>query len=224
MKILLVEDDPKVTDSIQNMSSLQGIDCEVIDNGLDAYYQTRREDYDVIVIDIMLPEINGIDLLKQIRESGNNTPILMLTALSSVDNKVKSLDLGADDYMVKPVSAKEFFARIRALIRRNDTNTRDNRIIFSDIEYFPYKQQLFIKGKKLPITKRESMVLEILLRNSEQTVETETFIQAIWGRSVPKNNLEILIRNVRRLLEIGHSDTRIRNIRSVGYMLENKPF
>ena len=135
MRILFIEDEVKITDALQELCKIQNIDCDVANDGEEGLLFALNPIYDVIVLDIMLPMKSGLEILKEVRDRDITTPVLMLTAKGTVDDKVKGLDLGADDYLIKPFSAKELFARIRALSRRPDHEIKGEIISFEDVSF-----------------------------------------------------------------------------------------
>ena len=135
MRILFIEDETKITDALQELCKIQNIDCDVANDGEEGLLFALNPIYDVIVLDIMLPLKSGLEILKEIRDRDITTPVLMLTAKGTVDDKVKGLDLGADDYLIKPFSAKELFARIRALSRRPNNEIKGETIDFEDVSF-----------------------------------------------------------------------------------------
>ena len=164
MRILFIEDEIKITDALQELCKIQNIDCDVANDGEEGLLFALNPIYDVIVLDIMLPLKSGLEILKEIREGDIKTPVLMLTAKGTVDDKVKGLDLGADDYLVKPFSAKELFARIRALSRRPDQDIKGEIITYEDLEFNTKKNVLEAKGTEYKLSVKESKILEMLLK------------------------------------------------------------
>lgn len=223
MKILCIEDDKNVTDGLKILCEFQGMDVDVFNDGLQGLKSALETEYDVIVLDIMLPSVNGFEILSQLRRNGSTTPILMLTARGTIDDKVKSLNLGADDYMVKPFSAKEFFARVRALSRRKkDEEVQDDNVLtFNDLVFYPYRNVLELNGQNIRLTHKEARILELFLRNTNKILSRENIIERVWGyqTEIDKNNLEIYIHRLRDKLK--DSKARISTIRKMGYILEN---
>ena len=142
MRILFIEDEVKITDALQELCKIQNIDCDVANDGEEGLLFALNPIYDVIVLDIMLPMKSGLEILKEVRDRDITTPVLMLTAKGTVDDKVKGLDLGADDYLIKPFSAKELFARIRALSRRPDHEIKGEIISFEDVSFNTKKNMM----------------------------------------------------------------------------------
>jgi len=165
MRILFVEDEKKITDALQELCKIQNIDCDIANDGEEGLLFALNPIYDVIVLDIMLPIKSGIEILQQIRDQGINTPVLMLTAKGTIDDKVKGLDMGADDYLIKPFSAKELFARIRALGRRPDHGIKGETIVFEDVSFNTKKNILQTVNKEFKLSVKEA-------KNSGNAVKT----------------------------------------------------
>lgn len=222
MRILFVEDEKKITDALQELCKIQNIDCDVANDGEEGLLFALNPIYDVIVLDIMLPLKSGIEILQQIREQGINTPVLMLTAKGTIDDKVKGLDQGADDYLVKPFSAKELFARIRALGRRPDHGIKGETIEFEDVSFNTKKNVLQTEEKEFKLSVKEAKILEMLLKRPNQVFTREQILDRVWGfdKEVNENNIEIYVHNLRK--KILNTQVKIDTIRGVGYTLGKK--
>ncbi|NLN97906.1 MAG: response regulator transcription factor [Eubacteriaceae bacterium] len=219
MRILFIEDEIKITDALQELCKIQNIDCDVANDGEEGLLFALNPIYDVIVLDIMLPLKSGLEILKEIREGDIKTPVLMLTAKGTVDDKVKGLDLGADDYLVKPFSAKELFARIRALSRRPDQDIKGEIITYEDLEFNTKKNVLEAKGTEYKLSVKESKILEMLLKRPNQVFTREQILDRVWGfdKEVNENNIEIYVHNLRK--KILDTNVKIDTIRGVGYSI-----
>ncbi|HEY5557573.1 response regulator transcription factor [Acetobacterium sp.] len=222
MRILFVEDEKKITDALQELCKIQNIDCDIANDGEEGLLFALNPIYDVIVLDIMLPIKSGIEILQQIREQGINTPVLMLTAKGTIDDKVKGLDLGADDYLIKPFSAKELFARIRALGRRPDHGIKGETIVFEDVNFNTKKNILQTAEKEFKLSVKEAKILEMLLKRPNQVFTREQILDRVWGfdKEVNENNIEIYVHNLRK--KIINTQVKIDTIRGVGYTLGKK--
>lgn len=222
MRILFVEDEVKITDALRELCTIQNIDCDIANDGEEGMLFAMNPIYDVIVLDIMLPHKSGLDILKELRESGNTTPVLMLTAKGTVDDRVKGLDLGADDYLVKPFSAKELFARIRALSRRPDNEISGEIITFEDVSFNVQKNTLTANGVEYKLSVKEAKILEMLIKRPNQVFTREQILDRVWGfeKEVNENNIEIYVHNLRKKLK--DSRVKIDTIRGVGYTLAQK--
>ncbi|UYO61766.1 response regulator transcription factor [Acetobacterium wieringae] len=222
MRILFVEDEKKITDVLQELCKIQNIDCDIANDGEEGLLFALNPIYDVIVLDIMLPIKSGIEILQQIRDQGINTPVLMLTAKGTIDDKVKGLDLGADDYLIKPFSAKELFARIRALGRRPDHGIKGETIVFEDVSFNTKKNILQTESKEFKLSVKEAKILEMLLKRPNQVFTREQILDRVWGfdKEVNENNIEIYVHNLRK--KIVDTQVKIDTIRGVGYTLGKK--
>ena len=216
MRILFVEDEKKITDALQELCKIQNIDCDIANDGEEGLLFALNPIYDVIVLDIMLPIKSGIEILQQIRDQGINTPVLMLTAKGTIDDKVKGLDLGADDYLIKPFSAKELFARIRALGRRPDHGIKGETIVFEDVSFNTKKNILQTENKEFKLSVKEAKILEMLLKRPNQVFTREQILDRVWGfdKEVNENNIEIYVHNLRK--KIVDTQVKIDTIRGVG--------
>ena len=202
MRILFIEDEKKITDALKELCRIQNIDCDVANDGEEGLLFALNPIYDVIVLDIMLPGKNGLEILKEVRDHDITTPILLLTAKGTVDDKVKGLDLGADDYLVKPFSAKELFARIRALSRRPDNEIKGECIDFEDVSFNTKKNTLITKSNEYKLSVKESKILEMLIKRPNQVFTREQILDRVWGfdKEVNENNIEIYVHNLRKKL------------------------
>ncbi|MDI3536424.1 MAG: two-component system, OmpR family, response regulator QseB [Eubacteriaceae bacterium] len=222
MRILFVEDEKKITDALQELCRIQNIDCDIANDGEEGLLFALNPIYDVIVLDIMLPLKSGTEILQQIRDQGISTPVLMLTAKGTIDDKVKGLDMGADDYLVKPFSAKELFARIRALGRRPDHGIKGETIVFEDVSFNTKKNVLQTEEQEFKLSVKEAKILEMLLKRPNQVFTREQILDRVWGfdKEVNENNIEIYVHNLRK--KIANTQVKIDTIRGVGYTLGKK--
>ncbi|MSS19901.1 response regulator transcription factor [Pseudoramibacter porci] len=219
MRILFIEDETKITDALKELCRIQSIDCDVANDGEEGLLFALNPIYDVVVLDIMLPGKNGLEILKEVRDHDITTPILLLTAKGTVDDKVKGLDLGADDYLVKPFSAKELFARIRALSRRPDNEIKGECIDFEDVSFNTKKNTLITKSDEYKLSVKESKILEMLIKRPNQVFTREQILDRVWGfdKEVNENNIEIYVHNLRK--KLADTDVKIDTIRGVGYTM-----
>ena len=222
MRILFIEDEVKITDALQELCKIQNIDCDVANDGEEGLLFALNPIYDVIVLDIMLPMKSGLEILKEVRDRDITTPVLMLTAKGTVDDKVKGLDLGADDYLIKPFSAKELFARIRALSRRPDHEIKGEIISFEDISFNTKKNMMQTPENEYKLSVKEAKILEMLLKRPNQVFTREQILDRVWGfdKEVNENNIEIYVHNLRK--KLANTNVKIDTIRGVGYSLSKK--
>jgi DNA-binding response OmpR family regulator len=198
MRILFVEDEKKITDALQELCRIQNIDCDIANDGEEGLLFALNPIYDVIVLD------------------------MMLTAKGTIDDKVKGLDMGADDYLVKPFSAKELFARIRALGRRPDHGIKGETIVFEDVSFNTKKNVLQTEEQEFKLSVKEAKILEMLLKRPNQVFTREQILDRVWGfdKEVNENNIEIYVHNLRK--KIANTQVKIDTIRGVGYTLGKK--
>jgi DNA-binding response OmpR family regulator len=222
VKILIVEDEVKLTQALEFLFNKQKIDVEIANDGEEGLMLAEKDIYDVIVLDIMLPNVSGLEIVRIIREKGIKTPVIMLTAKDTVDDKVLGLDSGADDYLVKPFATKELIARVRALGRRKSTEYINERYEFNDIAYSPKNFELSILGNNIKIPKKEGDLLEMLISRPGQVFTRDQIVDRLWGleSDVLENNIEIYIHHLRKRLE--DTNTKIETIRGVGYIIKER--
>jgi DNA-binding response OmpR family regulator len=219
MRILFVEDEVKVTEALKELCTVQKIDCDIANDGDEGLMYALKPVYDVVILDIMLPGINGLDILKEMRQKEIHTPVLMLTAKDTIDDKVKGLDYGADDYMVKPFSAKELFARIRALSRRVETEIKKGKIVLEDVTIDEESNILEIEDKTYNLSFKEAKLFEMFIKRPDQVFTREQILDRVWGfdSEVNENNIEIYVHNLRKKLK--KSKLKIDTVRGIGYKL-----
>lgn len=219
MKVLFVEDEKKVTEALKELCKMQNIQCDVANDGEEGLLFALNQIYDVIILDIMLPQKSGIEILQELREQGNKTPVLLLTAKDTVDDKVKGLDAGADDYLVKPFSAKELFARLRALGRRIDSDYVENTMTIGNFTFDLDNFSASIDGEPVKLSYKEGLLLEMLIKRPDQVFSREQILDRVWGfdADVNENNIEIYIHNLRKKLK--DAPIKIETLRSIGYRL-----
>ena len=222
MKVLIVEDEKDLACVLSEMLKQEGYIVNKVHNGIDGLDYALTNTYDVIILDIMLPQMIGIEVLKEIRKNGINSSVLLLTAKSEVEDKINGLDNGADDYLTKPFVTKEFLARVRALSRRNNKQYLGNQLTFGDILVDKHKHELIKDTQKIKLSQKEYSILEMLIVNKGNTISKEQFVQKIWGydTDIEYNSIEVYISFVRRKLNAIHSNVKINTIRSLGYALE----
>jgi DNA-binding response OmpR family regulator len=222
MRILLVEDEERLSQALVEIFKKNRIGIDSVYNGPDGLKYARTEIYDVIILDIMLPGMDGITILKTMREEHNSVPVLLLTAKDEVIDKVRGLDSGADDYMTKPFSTDELLARIRALSRRKG-DVKEDTILFGDLTLNIKNCELANKsGESLKLSLKEYQIIDLLFQNPHQVITKENIIEKIWGTdsSAEYNNVEVYISFLRKKMEFLKVKTEIRTARGIGYSLE----
>jgi len=220
MKLLIIEDEKQVADNLKEGLEQHRYSVDVAYNGKDGYYLTQEYDYDIIILDLMLPDIDGEDLCRKLRNDKNQSFILMLTAKKQLNNIIKGLDCGADDYLTKPFEFSELLARIRALLRRSSKH-KNNILSASDISMDIEKEKVSISGREVQLTKKEYMILEYLLRNKGQLISRNQVLEHAWDRNVNifTNIVDTHIKNLRK--KLGKSGRLIKTVYGSGYRILN---
>ena len=222
MRILIAEDDPKLLKSLTHIFELNKYVVDGVDNGNDAFELASSDEYDGLVLDIMMPGMDGLSLLKKLRTNGITTPALFLTAKTEVEQRIEGLDAGADDYLPKPFSTGELLARVRAMLRRKDNFVPD-MLTFGSLSLNRSTYELICNGKSQPLSGKEFQVMEMLMQNFNVIVTAEQFITHIWGwdASVDTSVIWVHISNIRKKLEKLSSSVTIKFVRGTGYILED---
>ena len=222
MRLLLVEDENRMAQALCEILRLEKYEVDHYANGQDGLAAIESNIYDIVILDVMLPGMNGYEIAKRARQKGIRTPILMLTAKAELDDKVTGLDSGADDYMTKPFMAKELLARLRALGRRN-INTPDGTLTYGDISLDTNTSTLSCKvsGQSVRLSEKEYRILEYLISNSKQILTREQLAVKIWGfeSDAEYNNVEVYMSFTRKKLAFVGAKTEIKAVRGVGYEL-----
>lgn len=222
MKLLLAEDELSLAKAIVRILEKNNYTAEAVHTGEDALEYIENGDYDAAILDIMMPKMDGITVLRKLREQGNRIPILMLTAKSEVDDKVLGLDSGANDYLTKPFDTKELLARIRVLTRSQ--NTADSKIMFGNISLDRATFELSSKTGSFRLANKEFQMMEIFMSNPGRLVSTERLMEKIWGydSDAEINVVWVYISYLRKKLAALQADVWIRASRNAGYALEEK--
>ena len=222
MRILLVEDDENLCYTLQYQLEQEGFLVDTCMDGEDALFFIRERVHDLILLDRMLPSMDGISVLKALRREKIFTPVIFLKALSSLQDKITGLDCGADDYMVKPFAFEELMARIRCLSRRPQKWEGSSVISLGDISFDPDQKKLFCHTKECSLSKKEGALMEIFLRNPGQILPRQTLLSRVWGpdSEVEDGNLDNYIYFLRRRLRSVDSRLELKAVRGVGYQLE----
>lgn len=220
MKILIIEDEPILARNIQKALQLEeNYIAEVVMNGLDGLTKVQHEEFDCVICDVMLPEIDGFTICREVRKKGTSTPIILLTALDSIEKKVEGLDAGADDYLTKPFELKELMARVRALLRR-DTPTRNPILSVDGIKFDTNKKQVTNNEKKVELSPKEFALFEFLLRNKGVAKNRIDIIKHVWGEreeSLFSKTLDVHIAYLRQKL----GKKVITTVPGTGYMIDD---
>ncbi len=222
MKLLLVEDSLQLNKALSTVLKRNSFVVDSAFDGEEALLFLEQFQYDVVILDVMLPKVNGFEVLKTIREKHNSTPVIMLTAKSTVEDKIHGLDLGADDYLAKPFAVDELLARIRALLRRKP-NYEDNELIsFKDLK-LDINNYLLIKDEdKVILTNKETQIMALLMKANGNMISLDTISKSAWDIDSysTSENVWVYISYLRKKLESIHAVTKIKSIRYQGYYLE----
>lgn len=222
MKLLLVEDEKQLSEALQQILIKNKYSVDAVYSGDEGLDYALSDVYDVIILDIMLPKLNGIEILKMIRKRKISTPVILLTAKGSVEDKILGLDSGADDYLPKPFSPDELLARLRALTRRNGDFINENILEFSDIKLNLSTYDMEVNDNSITLTQKEFEILKYFMQRPKLVVSKDDLITKLWGfdSDIEHNNIEVYISFLRKKLAYVESNVKITTIRRVGYRLE----
>jgi two-component system copper resistance phosphate regulon response regulator CusR len=220
--ICLIEDEQKVAAFIRKGLEEQGYTVKASDNGVDGKKMLAQEKFDVVIMDVMLPDISGIELCKTIRESDNSTPILMLTALNQVHDKVQGLKAGADDYLVKPFHFSELLARLEALMRRNKSKEDNHLLTFDDLKLDTWTKTAERNGRQIALTAKEYTLLELFMRNPNKILSREYIAEQVWeiGFDTGTNFIDVYVNYLRKKIEKDFRSKLIHTVIGMGYILK----
>lgn len=224
MRILLAEDDRQLNSTLTYQLETEGFSVDSCLDGEEAYFYGEQNIYDVILLDRMLPHMEGTDVLTSLRKKVITAPVILITALGTLSDKVTGLDLGADDYLVKPFAFEELLARIRCVTRRPHTLTDPDTLTVADVTWQGSEGILTGPSGSCTLSKREASLLEIFLRSPGQTFPRQTLLLKVWGpeSNVEDGNLDNYIHFLRRRLQITGSRLQIKTVRGIGYSLQEK--
>ena len=219
-RIVVVDDDEVLRNAVRRALRLEGYDVEVAGDGEEGLAQLADMSADLVVLDVLMPVLDGITVCRRLRESGDRTPILMLTARDAVSDRVVGLEAGADDYLTKPFALEELLARVRALLRRSSPE-RAGSLRVGDLELNPRTRQVTRGGRAVDLTRTEFALLELLMRNAGVVLTREVIGERVWGfdESYGSNTLDVYIGYLRRKTEAGGEARMIHTVRGVGFVL-----
>jgi heavy metal response regulator len=222
MRILVVEDDKGTARFIQKGLSEEGFMTDVVSGGEEGQFMATTEIYDLIILDVMLPEINGFEVLRGIKQKGVSTPVLFLTAKDTKEDIIHGLDLGADDYLVKPFAFAELLARIRAVLRRGQTSDRMQKLIIGDLVLDRVTRQARREDKIIELTAKEFQLLEYMMRNKGQILTKTMILDRVWGYDfdTQSNIIEVHVNRLRAKVDKDFSTKLINTVRGVGYVVK----
>lgn len=224
MRILLIEDDHDLCYSLAFQLEKKGFSIDTCEDGEDATYYIKQSAYELILLDRMLPHVDGLTILRQLRAAGNDIPVILLTALGEVDDRITGLDTGADDYLVKPFAFEELLARIRCIRRRPRVWEADEKLSCKDVTYDAATSTLTGPSGSCTLSKREGALMEYLLQNANRTLTRMALLTRVWGpdAEVEEGNLDNYMYFIRRRLKSTGSGVTIKTIRGIGYQLLEK--
>ncbi|SIR39308.1 response regulator transcription factor [Peribacillus simplex] len=221
MKVLVVEDNVSLLESIRQILTDE-YEVDTADNGEDGLFMAQQSIYDIIILDVMLPGIDGFEIVRKIREAKIDTSVLFLTAKDALEDRVRGLEMGGDDYLVKPFQAPELKARIRALLRRSGIITLEQHVKYRNIELLEKEKDILIDGKVIKMTLKQFELLEYLIQNNGKILTREQIFDRIWGFDSDTTIaiVEVFIHHLRKKLEPFNYHKDIQTVRGIGYMLK----
>ena len=221
MKILLAEDEVDLNNIVTRYLKKNGYSVDSVLDGEEALDYLEYSEYDLVILDIMMPKVDGFEVIKKLRDKGNHTSVLMLTARDSADDKVKGLDLGADDYIVKPFDFNELMARIRAVVRRKYGNS-SNKLVIGDLILDTSEKSVTRAGKQIELTGKEYEVLEYLMQSKNRILSRDQIKEHVWDFDYEgdSNIIDVLIKNIRKKIDIEAGKQIIYTKRGLGYVIK----
>jgi two-component system, OmpR family, response regulator CiaR len=221
MKVLVVEDNVSLLESIRQILTDE-YEVDTADNGEDGLFMAQQSIYDIIILDVMLPGIDGFEIVRKIREAKIDTSVLFLTAKDALEDRVRGLEMGGDDYLVKPFQAPELKARIRALLRRSGIISLEQHVKYRNIELLEKEKDILVDGKVIKMTLKQFELLEYLIPNNGKILTREQIFDRIWGFDSDTTIaiVEVFIHHLRKKLEPFNYHKDIQTVRGIGYMLK----
>jgi two-component system response regulator MprA len=222
MRILVVDDEPAVREAVERALRLEGHDVLLAADGVEALQALDVRPPDAVVLDVLMPRVDGLELCRRLRGRGDRTPVLMLTARDAVSDRVAGLDAGADDYLVKPFALEELLARVRALLRRAVPEADQRPLRFADLELDPLAHEVRRGDRPIELTRTEFLLLDLFLRHPRQVLTRSVIFENVWGYDFgPRSNsLEVYMGYLRRKTESGGEPRLLHTVRGVGYVLK----
>jgi two-component system, OmpR family, copper resistance phosphate regulon response regulator CusR len=222
MKFLIVEDETKTGEYIKQGLCEAGFVVDLLHNGLDGYHQAMTESYDLLILDVMLPDLDGWMILKLLRKANKNVPVLFLTARDSIEDRVKGLELGADDYLVKPFAFAELLARVRTLLRRGANTAIELSLRIADLELDLARHRVSRSSQRIHLTVKEFLLLELLARHQGEVLPRSLISSQIWDMNFDSdtNVIDVAIRRLRAKIDDDFELKLIQTVRGMGYMID----
>ena len=222
MKILIVEDEIKTGEYLRQGFREAGFNADLVRTGVDGLHMAQEGDHDLIILDVMLPGMDGWQVLKSLRRNGQEMPVLFLTAKDHVDDRIKGLELGADDYLVKPFSFAELLARVRTILRRGRNGTEVTVLQVADLELDLLRRRVIRSGKRIDLTAKEFGLLELLMRRQGEVLPRSLIASQVWNMNFDSdsNVIEVAMRRLRAKVDDAYEVKLIQTVRGMGYVLE----
>ena len=222
MKILIVEDEPKTGEYLRQGLREAGFVVDLAQTGIDGLHLAEQGDFELVILDVMLPGLNGWQVLEALRKRGLNMPAMFLTAKDQVEDRVKGLELGADDYLVKPFSFAELLARVRTILRRGKSGTENTTLRVADLELDLLRRRVSRAGKRIDLTAKEFGLLELLMRRQGEVLPRSLIASQVWDMNFDSdtNVIEVAMRRLRVKIDEGQEVKLIQTVRGMGYVLE----
>ncbi|GAA5105722.1 heavy metal response regulator transcription factor [Orbus sasakiae] len=225
MKLLIVEDNQSMADYLKQGLTESGYIVDLLHDGVDGLHQALTQEYDLIILDIMLPKLDGLAILNAVRHAGKQMPILLLSARDQVSDRVKGLEMGADDYLVKPFDFSELIARIRTLLRRSMLNVNDASLLkIADLELDIKRRFVIRSGTRIDLTAKEFALLELMLRRQGEVLTRSLIASQVWDMNFDSdtNVIDVAMRRLRSKIDDNYEPKLIHTLRGMGYVLEDK--
>ncbi|MEU7615309.1 response regulator transcription factor [Micromonospora rifamycinica] len=226
VRIMIADDEAAIRDSLARVLQVEGYDTSTVGNGLAVLAGIGGDAPDLLILDVMMPRLGGLETCRRLRAAGRDLPVLMLTARDQVSDRVAGLDAGADDYLPKPFATEELLARVRALLRRRVPGDDGSQLLmFADVRLDPDRFEAWRGGRPLRLTRTEFSLLQVLVRNATRVLTRDTLFEAIWGfdMTTTANNLQVYVSYLRRKMEAEGEPRLIYTLRGLGYTLRETP-
>jgi two-component system response regulator MprA len=221
MRVLVVDDEPAVREVLERILRVEGFEVALAGDGREAVRRQAEAPADAVLLDVLMPGLDGLEVCRRMRDVGDRTPVLMLTAREGVGDRVAGLEAGADDYLPKPFALEELLARLRALLRRTGWDAERRRLRFEDLELDPDSHEVHRGDRLIELTRTEYLLLELFLHHPRQVLTREQIFERVWGYDFgpASNSLEVYVGYLRRKLEAGGEPRVLQTVRGVGYVL-----
>ena len=223
MKILIVEDEPKTGKYLQQGLTESGFTTDLATNGNDGLHHALSREYDLLILDVMLPDLNGWQILETLRKNKNETPVIFLTARDQVEDRVKGLELGADDYLMKPFSFSELLARIRSILKRSHfANVESTNLVIADLQLDLLRRRVSRSGGNIALTAKEFSLLELFMRRQGEVLSRALIASQVWDMNFDSdtNVIDVSVRRLRSKIDVDFEPKLIQTVRGMGYVLE----